>query len=73
MAMRIGDLEMAALNDSIVAGIVPEYNLVGLPFLWTSLDAAHEAMDGDFGQALDKKLEEQAGDHNTCLGRCGIP
>ena len=37
------------------------YNLVGLPFLWTSLDAAHEAMDGDFGQALDKKLEEQAG------------
>ena len=30
-AMRIGDLEMAALNDSIVAGIVPEYNLVGLP------------------------------------------
>ena len=56
-AMRIGDLEMAALNDSIVAGIVPEYNLVGLPFLWTSLDAAHEAMDGDFGQALDKKLD----------------
>ena len=71
-AMRIGDLEMAALNDSIVAGIVPEYNLVGLPFLWTSLDAAHEAMDGDFGQALDKKLEEQAGITTLAWGDVGF-
>lgn len=71
-AMRIGDLEMAALNDSVIAGIVPEYNLVGLPFLWTSLDAAHEAMDGDFGQALDKKLEEQAGIISLAWGDVGF-
>ena len=55
-----------------VAGIVPEYNLVGLPFLWTSLDAAHEAMDGDFGQALDKKLEEQAGITTLAWGDVGF-
>lgn len=71
-AMRIGDLEMAALNDSIVAGIVPEYNLVGLPFLWTSLEAAQNAMDGDFGQALDKKLEENAGIITLAWGDVGF-
>lgn len=71
-SMRIGDLEMAYLNDSVICAIVPEYSLVGLPYLWTSLDAAHEALDGDFGQYLDKKLEEGIGILNLGWGDVGF-
>lgn len=71
-SMRIGDLEMAALNDSIICSVIPEFNLVGLPFLWTSLDAAHNALDGDFGQKLDEMLEEQLGIMNLGWGDVGF-
>lgn len=55
-SMRLGDLEMAYINDGTLSAFVPEYELVGLPYLWTSLDAAHAALDGDFGKALDEML-----------------
>ncbi len=71
-SMRIGDLEMAYLNDSVICAIVPEYSLVGLPYLWTSLEAAPEALDGDFGQYLDKKLEEGIGILNLGWGDVGF-
>lgn len=60
-SMRIGDLEMAGLTDATLAATVPEFNLIGLPYLWTSIDAAHEALDGDFGDYLNELLEEQTG------------
>ena len=60
-SMRAGGLEMCWASDAAIAGFVPEWNLVGLPFLWTSIEAAHEALDGDFGQHLDQLLEEQCG------------
>lgn len=60
-SMRTGGLEMCWASDAAIAGFVPEWNLVGLPFLFTSIEAAHEALDGDFGAELDKKLEEQCG------------
>jgi len=55
-SMRIGDLEMAYLNDGTISASVPEFSVVGLPYLWTSIDAAHEALDGDFGEYLSQKL-----------------
>lgn len=60
-SMRTGGLEMCWASDAAIAGFVPEWNLVGLPFLFTSIEAAHSALDGDFGDAIDKKLEEQCG------------
>jgi len=60
-SMRIGDLEMAYLNDGTISASVPEFSVVGLPYLWTSIDAAHEALDGDFGQYLDQKLLDGTG------------
>ena len=71
-SMRIGDLEMAYLNDSVICAIVPEYSLVGLPYLWTSLDAAHEALDGDFGQYLSQKLADEVGILNLGWGDVGF-
>lgn len=55
-SMRIGDLEMAYLNDGTISASVPEFSVVGLPYLWNSIDAAHEALDGDFGEYLSQKL-----------------
>jgi len=60
-SMRIGDLEMSGLTDSTLAATIPEFNLVGLPFLWTSIDAAHSALDGDFGDYLNTLLNERVG------------
>lgn len=60
-SMRIGDLEMAGLTDATLAATVPEFNLIGLPFMWTSIDAVHEALDGDFGDYLNNLLKEQTG------------
>lgn len=60
-SMRIGDLEMAYLNDGTIAASVPEFNLVGLPYLWTSIDAAHAALDGEFGSRLNQKLLDTCG------------
>ena len=71
-SMRMGDLEMAYLNDSVICAIVPEYSLVGLPYLWTSLEAAHKALDGDFGQMLSKKLEDGVGIYNLGWGDVGF-
>ena len=60
-SMSMGGLEMCWASDAAIAGFVPEWNLVGLPFLWTSIEAAHSALDGDFGDYLDQLLEDQCG------------
>ncbi len=69
-SMQMGDLEMAYLNDSILSGFIPEFAVVGLPYLFTSVDAVHEAMAGDFGKSLSEKLENQLGIIN--LGWCDV-
>lgn len=63
-SMRIGDLEMCGLTDSTVASAIPEFNLIGLPFLWTSIDSAHEALDGDFGDYMTNLMHEKLGFKN---------
>ncbi|MBU5625589.1 TRAP transporter substrate-binding protein [Oscillibacter sp. MSJ-2] len=69
-SMQMGDLEMAYLNDSILSGFIPEFAVVGLPYLFTSVDAVHNAMAGEFGETLSEKLESQLGIVN--LGWCDV-
>lgn len=69
-SMQMGDLEMAYLNDAILSGFIPEFAVVGLPYLFTSVDAVHNAMAGDFGQTLSQKLESNLGIIN--LGWCDV-
>lgn len=57
--VSFGNLEMCCPGEAVISGFVPEFELVGLPFLFTSIDAARNALDGDFGKALDEKLLEQ--------------
>ncbi len=58
-AVGLGNLEMTMCGEAAISGFVPEFELVGLPYLFTSLDSAHQALDGEFGQALDEKLLSQ--------------
>lgn len=58
-SVGLGSLEMTMVGEAAISGFVPEFELVGLPYLFTSLDAAHDALDGEFGQALDEMLIDQ--------------
>ncbi len=58
-AVSIGNLEMTMCGEAVISGFVPEFELVGLPYLFTSLNSVHQALDGEFGAELDKKLEAQ--------------
>lgn len=69
-SIQMGDLEMAYLNDSIISGFIPEFNVVGLPYLFESVDAAHNALLGDFGDELSQMLYDQQGIIN--LGWCDV-
>lgn len=69
-SMQMGDLEMAYLNDSILSGFIPEFAVVGLPYLFTSVDAVHNAMAGDFGATLSQKVYDELGLVN--LGWCDV-
>lgn len=71
-SMRMGDLEMCWASDGAMAGAVDEWNLVGLPYMFTSTDAAYAAMDGDFGAELNKRFEESTGIINLGSGDVGF-
>ena len=58
-SVGLGNIEMTMAGEAAISGFVPEFELVGLPYLFTSIDSARDAMDGDFGQELDKLLEAQ--------------
>ena len=69
-SMQMGDLEMAYLNDSILSGFIPEFSIIGLPYLFTSVDAVHNAMNGAFGEEMSSRLQDQLGIVN--LGWCDV-
>ena len=64
-AVSLGQMEMTVPGEAAVSGIVPEMELVGVPYLFTSIEAARNALDGDFGAYLEEKLEAK---NIVCLG-----
>lgn len=64
-AVSLGQMEMTVPGEAAVSGIVPEMELVGVPYLFTSIEAARNALDGDFGAYLEEKLEAK---NIACLG-----
>jgi tripartite ATP-independent transporter DctP family solute receptor len=57
--VKSGELEMCVASDVAVGSIVPEWNVVGLPFLFTSMESAQKSLDGEFGNRLDELLEKE--------------
>lgn len=52
--MRLGSLAFSANSQGSTAGVVPEFNLIGLPFLFRDLNHAYKVIDGPVGTKLDE-------------------
>ncbi|UYG09012.1 TRAP transporter substrate-binding protein [Halomonas sp. M4R1S46] len=58
--MRLGTLALSANSQGTTSSVVPQFSVLGLPFLFDSLPTAWRVMDGKVGDEL-KKLAEQNG------------
>lgn len=57
--MRMGTLAFSTNSQGATSGVVPEFSVLGLPFLFDSLESAWKVMDGEVGDELKKYSEEQ--------------
>lgn len=57
--MRMGSLAFSANSQGPVASIVPQFSVLGLPFLFDSLPTAWKVMDGEVGDELKRLAQEQ--------------
>jgi tripartite ATP-independent transporter DctP family solute receptor len=55
-SLRTGALDLTANSQGAAAGLVPEVAVLGLPFLFTSADAASRALAGPIGEELTRKF-----------------
>jgi len=58
-ALQGGTLEMASMNSGIFASIVKDFAIYDFPFLFGNPKEADAVVDGPFGTALHKKLEDK--------------
>jgi len=58
-ALQGGTVEMTTMNAGLVAGVVKDFGVVDLPFLFGSPKEADAIMDGPVGKALADKLPEK--------------
>ncbi|MEL7614128.1 TRAP transporter substrate-binding protein [Vreelandella titanicae] len=58
--MRMGTLAFSTNSQGSTSSVVPQFSILGLPFLFNSLPSAWEVMDGEVGDEL-KRLSEEKG------------
>lgn len=58
-SVRLGTMHMTVNSDGPVAEIVPDLNAFGLPYLFSSLPAAWEVLDGPIGDGIAAQLDEK--------------
>ncbi len=58
--MRMGTLAFSTNSQGSTSSVVPQFSVLGLPFLFNSLPSAWEVMDGEVGDEL-KRLSEEKG------------
>ncbi|PXX98373.1 TRAP transporter substrate-binding protein [Halomonas sp. LBP4] len=61
--MRMGTLALSTNSQGATSSVVPQFSVLGLPFLFDSLPTAWKVMDGEVGDELKKLAEE----HNLVL------
>ena len=61
--MRLGTLALSANSQGTTSGVVEEFAVLGLPFVFGDLETAYKVMDGEVGQ----KLDEAAAKHGLKL------
>lgn len=57
--MRMGTLAFSTNSQGATSSVVPQFSVLGLPFLFDSLLTAWKVMDGEVGDELKKLAEEQ--------------
>lgn len=57
--VRGGTIDLAMSSSSNFTGLVPQLNVIDIPFIFKDRDHAYAALDGEIGQGLLKALEEQ--------------
>ncbi|WP_109078848.1 TRAP transporter substrate-binding protein [Aggregatibacter kilianii] len=58
-AVRGGTVDMEMSSSSNFTGLVPELNVIDIPFIFQNREHAYTVLDGDIGQELLQKLEAQ--------------
>ncbi|HET6521248.1 MAG TPA: TRAP transporter substrate-binding protein DctP, partial [Geminicoccaceae bacterium] len=58
-ALQGGTIEMSVMNAGLLAGNVPDFAVVDLPFLFDTPEEADAVMDGPVGEALAAKLPDK--------------
>lgn len=57
--MRLGTLALSANSQGATSGAVPEFAVVGLPFLFRDLPHAYKVVDGPVGDELSKAADKK--------------
>ena len=57
--VQLGALDFAVFNMGPMGPIVPEANVVSLPFIFKSVDHMHRVMDGSFGDKMRAAMEKK--------------
>ncbi|MDB5860799.1 MAG: yiaO5 [Ramlibacter sp.] len=58
-SLQGGTLEMASMNSGIFASLVKDFAIYDFPFLFGNAKEADAVVDGPFGVAMHRKLEEK--------------
>ncbi len=57
--VQLGGLDFAVFNMGPMGPIVPEANVVSLPFIFKDMDHMHRVMDGPFGDKMSSAMEKK--------------
>jgi tripartite ATP-independent transporter DctP family solute receptor len=57
--MRLGTLAFSANSQGSTSGVVPQFGVLGLPFLFKDLPQAWKVLDGPVGERLGKHAKEK--------------
>src|SRR5690625_1482680 len=58
-SIQVGALDFQLSSSGVLAEIMPEFSATDLPFMFEDADEAHAALDGDYGDLLKEKTEEE--------------
>ena len=56
--VRLGAIDWAVFNAGPLGPVAPEVNVLSLPFIFKSVDAMHEVMDGPVGEEIGDGLRK---------------
>ncbi len=57
--MRLGSLAFSANSQGTTSGVVPQFNVLGLPFLFRDLPHAYKVIDGPVSQQLNEMAQQK--------------